>query len=450
MDNLENMLSGMRKEILEKVGEYFILSQEKGVVVPKPYVKYVWRVWDQNEIKAAISSVLEQKITYGNIAKEFENEFSRFLDTRYTIYVNSGSSANLIAVSSLKSRMFGDTIKSDDERYQIIRDGDEVITPAATFPTTSNVLLINNLLPVFVDIELGTYNMNPKDIESAITDKTRLIMLPHTLGNPNDMDPILEIAKKNKIFLIEDACDSLGSEYKGKKLGTFGDMGSFSFYLSHHISTGEGGAVVTKNSELKRVLDSMRDWGRDCWCEPYKSNTCGKRFEWQLGDLPFGYDHKYTYSNIGFNLKPLDLQAAIGLEQIKKLPNIIIKKRRENFKKLYEGLKNFEEFLILPKSIEGADPCWFSVPLTVRDEKVFSRNDIVNYLAENEIETRPFFAGNIIKQPGYKGAKYRIHHRLENTDKAMFGTFFIGCHPGLNDEMINYVLDKFKNYFNKL
>jgi CDP-6-deoxy-D-xylo-4-hexulose-3-dehydrase len=448
MDN--SKLNELKNEILNKVEDYFKISKEEGIIIPKPYVKYVWRMWDEKELKAMVSSILDQKIAFGNLGKEFESEFSKFLNTNYSIYVNSGSSANLIAVSSLKSNMFDGTIKKGKERLLVLNDGNEVITPAATFPTTLNVILINNLIPVFVDIELGTYNMKPEDIEAAITEKTRLIMLPHTLGNPNDMDKIMEIADKHNLFVIEDSCDALGSEYKGKKLGTFGDMATFSFYLSHHISTGEGGMVVTNNSELKRILESIRDWGRDCWCEPYKSNTCNKRFGWKLGDLPQGYDHKYIFSNIGYNLKPLDLQAAMGIEQIKKLPEIIIKRRKINFKKLFEGLKEFEDFLILPKSVEGADPCWFSIPLTVKENKGFSREDFTKYLNDNEIETRPFFAGNITKQPAYKGIKYRISNNLDNTDKAMFGTFFIGCHPALTDEMIKYTLEKFKEFFEKL
>ena len=441
MNNLEKRINLLREEILSKVGEFYGLSEKKGLIVPKPYVKYVWRTWDEKELMALIESALEQKITYGSIGKQFERGFAEYLDVKHAVSMNSGSSANLVCVSALKSDTF-------NGEYGPLLDGCEAITPAATFPTTLNALLMNNIRPVFVDIDLGTYNMNPKKIENAVSNKTKLIMLPHTLGNPNDMDFIMKLAKENKMYIIEDSCDALGSEYRGKKLGTFGDLGTFSFYLSHHISTGEGGMAVTSNPQLKKVLVSLRDWGRDCWCEPYESNTCGKRFNWQLGSLPFGYDHKYTFSNIGFNLKPLDLQAAIGLEQIKKLP-WIVKKRGENFESLYEGLKEFENFLILPESVPGADPCWFSIPLTIRKNRGFDRRDLVNYLTQKSIETRPFFAGNIIRQPAYQNIDFRVSGNLKNTDLAMNNTFFIGCHPLLTEEMIDYTINSFKNYFKK-
>jgi CDP-6-deoxy-D-xylo-4-hexulose-3-dehydrase len=273
-------------------------------------------------------------------------------------------------------------------------------------------------------------------------------MLPHTLGNPNDMDAVMNIAKEKGLYVIEDSCDALGSEYGGKKLGTFGDLGTFSFYLSHHISTGEGGMVVMKNPLLKRTVESFRDWGRDCWCEPYKSDTCGKRFEWKLGNLPQGYDHKYTFSNIGLNLKPLDLQAAIGLKQLEKLP-WIINQRKRNFEKIVSGLSEFEEHLILPQSVPNANPCWFSIPLTVKKNSSMNRRDLVNYLTKKGIETRPFFAGNILKQPAYVGINHRVSGGLENTDLAMESTFFIGCHPLLTEEMIDYVANSFKSYFEK-
>lgn len=440
MDNKERM-DYLRKEILSQVREYQKLSAMEGPIVPKPFVKYVWRTWDEDEMMALIDSSLDQKITYGLLGKQFEREFARTVGQRYSVFVNSGSSANLAAVSALTSKTFSD-------KRGILKEGDEVITPAATFPTTLGVLLMNRLTPVFADINLGTYNMDPQRIKDALSDKTRLIMLPHTLGNPNDMDSIMEIAKERELYVIEDSCDALGSEYKGKKMGTFGDMGTFSFYLSHHISTGEGGMVVMKNSKLKRTVESFRDWGRDCWCEPYKADTCGKRFGWQLGNLPLGYDHKYIYSNIGLNLKPLDLQAAIGLRQLEKLP-WIIEKRKENFGKLVSGLKEFEDYLILPESLPEAEPCWFSIPLTVKERNSINRRGLVAHLTEEGIETRPFFAGNILKQPAYVGINHRVNGSLENTDRAMEGTFFIGCHPLLTEEMIDYTLKSFKSYFDK-
>jgi len=438
---VKQRMNSLRKEILSKVKEYHGLSTQEGLVAPEPYVKYVWRTWNEEELASIIDASLDQKITYGLRSKQFEKKFVQELGQRFGVFVNSGSSANLVAVSALTSKNFCGC-------YGSLKAGDEVITPAATFPTTLDVLLLNNLTPVFVDIDLGTYNMDPKKIEEAVSKKTKLIMLPHTLGNPNDMDEIMKIARENNLYLIEDACDALGSKYKEKELGTFGDMGTFSFYLSHHISTGEGGMVVMKDSKLKKIVESLRDWGRDCWCEPYKSDTCSKRFEWKLGNLPFGYDHKYIFSNIGFNLKPLDLQAAIGLEQLKKLP-WIIEQRKENFSNLSERLKEFEEYLILPKSVPGADPCWFSVPLTIKEGKKFSRSGLVEHLTTNSIETRPFFAGNILKQPAFTDIKYRVSGNLENTDKAMESTFFIGCHPLLTEDMISHVLNSFKSYFNK-
>ena len=441
MSNLEQRINSLRENILSQVREFHKLSEKKGLVAPDPYVKYVWRTWDEEELVTLVESSLEQKITYGSIGVEFEKRFVGYLGTEYGIFVNSGSSANFSAVSALTSKTF-----SDDRGP--LKPGDEVITPAATFPTTLSVLLINNLTPVFADIDIGTYNMDPQRIKDALSDRTKLIMLPHTLGNPNDMDAIMELAREHQLYVIEDACDALGSEYNGQKLGTFGDMGTFSFYLSHHISTGEGGMVVTKNSRLKRTVASFRDWGRDCWCEPYESDACGKRFGWQLGDLPFGYDHKYIFSNIGLNLKPLDLQAALGLEQLKKLP-WITERRKENFGKLVSGLQEFENYLILPKSIPKANPCWFSVPLTVREGIPFSRRELVAHLTEQGIETRPFFAGNIIKQPAYQDIDYRISGDLRNTDLVMNNTFFIGCHPLLTEEMIDHVLDSFKIYFEK-
>lgn len=441
MEDLEKKINSLRENILHQVGEFYRLSEEKGLVAPNPYVKYVWRTWDEKELIALVDSALDQKIAYGKNGKNFEEEFAKYLGTKYAVSFNSGSSADLIAVSALKSEKF-------NGEYGRLENDCEAITPAATFPTTLSALLINNIIPTFVDIDLGTYNMNIEEIEKAINKKTKLIMLPHTLGNPNDMDRIIELAKRNHLYVVEDACDSLGSEYKGKKLGTFGDIGAFSFYLSHHISTGEGGMTVTSDLELKRIMKSLRDWGRDCWCEPYESDTCKKRFDWQLGDLPKGYDHKYVFSNMGFNLKLLDLQAAMGLEQIKKLP-WIVENRKKNFKKIYDGLKEFEEFVILPESVPNADPCWFSVPLTMRENNKFNREGLVRHLTERSIETRPFFAGNILRQPAYKNIKANVVGNLKNTDKVMNDTFFVGCHPLLTEDMIAHILTEFKSYFNK-
>lgn len=440
MGSLDDMLSAKREEILQSVSEYHALQARNGPLVPKPFVKYVWRTWDEAELLAAVYTLLDNKLVHGALARKFEKEFAKAVGRTHGIFVNSGSSANLVAVSSLTSK----TTLGRDMRP--LERGDEVITPAATFPTTLAPLVQNGLKPVFVDVDIGTYNMNLERIAEAVNPKTRLIMLPHTLGNPNNMDVIMGIAKENGIYVIEDSCDALGSEYKGKPMGSFGDLATFSFYLSHHISTAEGGMAVTNNGSLKRTAESLRDWGRDCWCPPMEANTCGKRFGFKLGDLPEGYDHKYTFSNVGYNLKALELQAAIGLVQLKKLP-WITKKRRENYAKIVDHLRAYEGDLVLPESIEGANPSWFCIPLTVRDGSRYTRKELVGHLTEDSIETRNIFAGNILRQPGYVGIDRRVVGDLRNTDKVMNDTFFIGCHPMLTDQMIEHVAKSFDSYF---
>ena len=350
---------------------------------------------------------------------------------RDVILVNSGSSANLVALTSLLSEMLPEPL----------RPGDEVITPAATFPTTLAPIVQNSLLPVFVDCEIGTYNADLDQVEAAISPRTRAIVLPHTLGNVFDLDRVAALCKKHALYLVEDTCDALGSKWDGKLVGTFGDFASMSFYPAHHITMGEGGAVATNKALQARVARSVRDWGRDCWCAPGVSNTCNKRFDWQLGDLPRGYDHKYIYSNIGYNLKPTDLQAAIGLAQMEKLPGFIARRKR-NFQRLYEGLKDLPD-LILPRWDSRADVSWFAFPITVRPEVGFARKDLVAHLEASKIETRMIFAGNLLRQPAYRKIQRRVVGELKNTDLVMTNTFFVGVYPGLTDPMLDFMVERF-------
>jgi len=383
-------------------------------------------------------------LTAGRFAEEFEDKFSKFLGRKYCALVNSGSSANLIAISALTSYKLGD---------KRLKQGDEVITVAAGFPTTITPIIQNGLIPVFVDVDLGTYNINVKQLENAISNKTKAIFVAHTLGNPFNIEKVLEIANKYNLWLIEDNCDALGSKYKGKYTGTFGDIATFSFYPAHHITMGEGGAVVTDDPELIKIICSFRDWGRDCWCSPGKDNTCSKRFSWKLGDLPFGFDHKYIYSHFGYNLKATDFQAAVGLSQLKKLPQFI-EKRRENFKLLYEEFKEQEldKYFILPEWLPEAESSWFGFPLTIKDDTKINRKDLLEYLEKNGIGTRLLFAGNIIKQPAFinSNVKYRVVNNLENTDKIMMNTFWIGVWPGINKTSINQIVTEIKVFLNDL
>ncbi|EQD65977.1 dehydratase RfbH, partial [mine drainage metagenome] len=365
--------------------------------------------------------MLDEWITAGRYSEEFEYQLSHFLGVYSAMIVNSGSSANLVALSSLTSPSLGNDRMSK---------GDEVITVAAGFPTTVNPIVQNGMVPVFVDIEEGTYNINPDQIEDAISDRTKAIMVAHTLGNPFNLNKISKISKDYSLFLIEDNCDALGSEYKGKKTGSFGDLSTLSFYPAHHITMGEGGAVMTNNPKLERIARSFRDWGRDCYCETGASNSCGMRFTQQFGELPLGYDHKFVYSHIGYNLKGTDLQAAIGVAQLRKLDQFITA-RKNNFDYLYSRLKEHEELFILPKKLKESNPSWFAFPLTVRKDASFSRNEITSFLEDKKIMTRTLFAGNLIRQPAYIGVDKRIASSLEVTDNTMLNSFFIGVYPGL-------------------
>lgn len=414
--------------------------QYKEFIWGQDYIPYAGRVYDEKEMISLVDSALDFWLTAGRFAKQFEAEFARFLGVKQCILTNSGSSANLLAISALTSP------KLEERR---LKPGDEVITTACAFPTTVNPIIQNNLIPVFIDVDVGTYNIQADKVENAISDKTKAIFLAHTLGNPFNLKTIMEVADKHNLWVIEDNCDALGSKYNGKYTGTFGHIATFSFYPAHHITMGEGGALVTNDAQLKRLIASFRDWGRDCWCEPGHDNTCGKRFGWQMGTLPFGYDHKYIYSHIGYNLKITDMQAAIGVEQLKKLP-LFIEARKKNLKLLHDELRKYEKYFILPEVEPEADPSWFGFILTVSENAGFTKNDIVKYLEDNKIATRMLFAGNIVRHPSFEKVKYRIYGNLVNTDRIMNDTFWIGVYPGITNEMINYILGKFDEFLKKV
>jgi CDP-6-deoxy-D-xylo-4-hexulose-3-dehydrase len=426
----------IRKSIFARIKK---LHKLRGAVrrnPASPFVKYAGRVYDEREIISLVDSSLDFWLTAGRYSKSFENGLKEFLGTGYISLVNSGSSANLLAVTALTS------LKLKDRR---LKPGDEVITTASCFPTTLSPILQNNLIPVFVDVELGSYNIKAGDIERAVGSKTRAVFIAHTLGNPANIKVIKDIARKHKLWFIEDNCDALGSKYGGRYTGTFGDIATLSFYPAHHITTGEGGAVVTDNPELARIINSLRDWGRDCWCESGSDNNCKRRFAWKMGKLPAGYDHKYIYSHIGYNLKMTDMQAAIGTVQLKKLPSFI-RKRIKNFSSLYEGLKAYEDKLILPVWEKNSLPSWFCLPLTVRDGAGFKRDNLTGFLENSGIQTRLIFAGNILRQPAFEKIKCRVAGSLENTDIVMNNSFFIGVYPGIGGKEIKYILGCFDKF----
>jgi len=430
----------LRKEILEKVKELHREEQkEESFELGKDTIPFAARVFDEKEKISLVDSSLDFWLTTGRYAEEFEAEFADFMDQRYCSLVNSGSSANLVALSALTSD------KLEDRK---LKAGDEVITVAAGFPTTVNPIVQNKLVPVFVDVELGTYNIKVSELEKALSDKTKAIMLAHTLGNPFNLKAVTEFAEEHDLYLIEDCCDAVGTTYDGEMVGTFGDFATVSFYPAHHMTMGEGGAVLTNNPVYKKLAVSFRDWGRDCYCEPGANNTCGRRFSMQFGDLPYGYDHKYVYSHVGYNLKVTDMQAAVGVEQLKKLPDFITA-RKENFEKLYKGIKEFEEYLILPEAEENSDPSWFAFPLSVRENDEFTKNELVNYLEEHKVMTRQLFAGNLTRQPAYQNVEYRVVGDLANTDYIMNNTFFIGVYPGLDDQKIEYIIQQFADFFDE-
>jgi len=426
----------IRKEIFDKVKELYALKNNDVFIPGTTPVNYAGRVYDEKELISLVDASLDFWLTTGRYADQFEKDLAAFLGVKYCLLTNSGSSANLLALSALTSPKLGE---------KRLKPGDEVITTACGFPTTLNPILQNNLVPVFLDVEPGTYNIRADRIEEAISDKTKAIMIPHTLGNPADLKTITKQVKKHHLWFVEDNCDALGSQYQGKFTGTFGHISTFSFYPAHHITMGEGGALCTDDPALKKIIASFRDWGRDCWCDPGCDNSCKKRFDWQLGDLPKGYDHKYIYSHIGYNLRVTDMQAAIGVEQLRKLPGFI-EKRKANFKTLSNGLKKFEKYLVLPQATPHSDPSWFGFPLMVREDAPFSREEIVRYLEDHKIATRMLFGGNLIKQPAFADMKFRSVGNLVNTDLVMNNLFWIGVYPGLTEEKIGFVLETFREF----
>jgi dTDP-4-amino-4,6-dideoxygalactose transaminase len=428
------MSDPLKDDILSLVRRY---ERERA---PKPWragvdrVPYAGRVIGEEERAILIEASLQCWLTLGEYGDRFEEKLKAYLGVRDAVLVNSGSSANLVALTSLCSDML----------EKPLRPGDEVITPATTFPTTLSPIVQNGLVPVFVDCEIGTYNADVAEIEKAVGPKTRAIVLPHTLGNVFDLDRVAALCKDRGMFLMEDTCDALGSTWNGRPVGTFGDFATISFYPAHHITMGEGGAVVTNKAIHARTARSVRDWGRDCWCPSGVSDTCNKRFNWQLGDLPHGYDHKYIYSNIGYNLKPTDLQAAVGLAQIEKLPRFV-EARKRNFRRLYDGLQGLPD-LVLPRWDPRADVSWFAFPMTVRPGAAFTRAQIVAHLEAAKIETRMVFAGNLLRQPAYRNITRRVVGDLKNTDLVMTNTFFIGVYPGLTDAMLDYMIDRVRAF----
>jgi CDP-6-deoxy-D-xylo-4-hexulose-3-dehydrase len=427
----------LRASILEMVAQYSLEEfAEKPFIPGESPVPVSGKVFDSEEVMALVDSALDFWLTTGRYAYRFEREFARYLGVRHAMLCNSGSSANLLALSALTSP------KLEDRR---LLPGDEVITAAAGFPTTVNPIVQNNLVPVFLDIEMQSYNIDPKGIEDAIGPKTKAIMIAHTLGNPFDVETVIDIARKHNLWVIEDNCDALGSRYNGKLTGTFGDLATVSFYPAHHITMGEGGCVVVNEPSLKVLVESFRDWGRDCWCEPGEDDTCGKRFGWQMGGLPFGYDHKYIYSHIGYNLKLTDLQAAVGVAQLSKLDGFI-DARQKNWSSLRLGLDKYSDVLLLPEPGINSQPSWFGFLISVRQDAPFSRNDLVQFLEGRKIATRLLFSGNLTKQPSFESVPYRVVGTLDNTDAVMENTFWIGVYPGITEPMIEYMIDSFGDF----
>ncbi len=427
----------IRQQIAMLVDQYAALEFSPKTFVPEQtIIPPSGKVIGAEELKNMVDASLDGWLTTGRFNDLFEKRLAEFIGVKHAITVNSGSSANLVAFSTLTSPRLGE---------RAIKRGDEVIGVAAGFPTTVNPIIQFGAVPVFVDVDPLTHNIDASKIEAAISSKTKAIMLAHSLGNPFNLDIVTTLCKKHNLWLVEDCCDALGTTYKGKMVGTFGDIATLSFYPAHHITMGEGGAVFTNSHELKQIAESFRDWGRDCYCPPGKDNTCGKRFCWKLGNLPEGYDHKYTYSHLGYNLKITDMQAACALAQLEKAP-VFIQKRKDNFKFLKERLKSCEEFLNLPEATEGSDPSWFGFPITVKKSSPVSRLDLTTYLDQNKIGTRLLFAGNLTRQPYMVNAEYRVSGNLTHTDNVMNNTFWIGVQPALTEEMLDFVVKKIESF----
>ena len=431
----------LRKEILKLTREYY--TEKFGgnqFVAGKSLVNYAGRVFDEKELVNLVDSSLDFWLTAGRYSQDFTEKLEDFFGLSNVILTNSGSSSNLLALSALTSKKLG---------ARRLRPGDEVITVAGGFPATVSPIVQNQMIPVFLDIDLGTYNIDVTHLKEAVTPKTKAVMLAHTLGNPFNLKAVMEVVEENGLWLVEDNCDALGARYDGKLTGTFGQVSTVSFYPAHHITTGEGGCVATDDDLLGQIIRSFRDWGRDCYCEGGENNTCGKRFSQQFGTLPPGYDHKYVYSEMGYNLKMTDMQAAVGSAQIDKLPGFI-EARKNNFRKIYDRLKDLESFLILPEATENADPSWFCFLLTVRENQGFSRNELVEFLNQNFIETRNLFAGNLLRHPAFMDISHRVVGSLVKTDYIMNNTFFVGTYPGMTDEKIEYMTGKFYEFFDRI
>ncbi|TRU85439.1 MAG: lipopolysaccharide biosynthesis protein RfbH [Microcystis novacekii Mn_MB_F_20050700_S1] len=427
----------LRSQVFQAVQKYYDFKfQPRTFVAGQTYVPVSGKVFDEQELVKLVDSSLDFWLTTGRYAAEFEERFAQWMGVKHCLLVNSGSSANLVALSALTSPKLGE---------KQLKPGDEVITVAAGFPTTVNPIFQNQLIPVFLDVKLPGYDLDIDQLESALSEKTKAIMIAHTLGNPFNLEAVMAFAEKHDLWVVEDNCDAVGSLYKGQKTGTFGHLATVSFYPAHHMTMGEGGAVLTSDTRLKKIVESFRDWGRDCWCPPGVDNTCNKRFGWQLGDLPFGYDHKYTYSHVGYNLKMTDMQAAVGVAQLDKLPEFI-QKRRENFAFLHQKLQDLQDVLVLPEASPDSEPSWFGFPIFVKENAPFSRNDLVKHLEEKRIGTRLLFGGNLLRQPLYQGLNYRVIGDLSNADKIMEGVFWIGVFPGLTEEMLEYVAETMRAF----
>ncbi|MGQ0823972.1 MAG: lipopolysaccharide biosynthesis protein RfbH [Actinomycetota bacterium] len=427
----------LRKEILDLVEQYY-----EAAFPPKPFlggisaVPVSGKVFDADELKLLVDSSLDFWLTTGRYAELFEKRFAKVMGVRHAMLCNSGSSANLLAVSALTSPRLG---------KRQLKEGDEVLTVAAGFPTTIAPILQNRLVPVFVDAQLGTYDADMDRLADAIGPKTRAIVMAHTLGNPFDLGAVMALAKEHNLWVVEDTCDAVGARYDGKPVGSFGDLATTSFYPAHHITMGEGGCVLTRKGALKKIVESFRDWGRDCWCAPGNDNTCGRRFDWQLGELPYGYDHKYTYSHVGYNLKATDMQAAVGVAQLDKLDGFI-DARRTNWQHLHDGLTDLEEHLILPEATPNSEPSWFGFAITVRPDAPFTRFELVQHLESRGIATRQLFGGNMMRQPAYLDLPHRVVGPLTNADIITEGTFWIGVFPGLSKKMIDFTLETFHEF----
>jgi CDP-6-deoxy-D-xylo-4-hexulose-3-dehydrase len=421
----------MRQQILDLVGKYYAEAFPiKPFLGGISQIPVSGKVFDEAELINLVDSSLDFWLTSGRYAHEFEAEFAKVMGVKHAMLCNSGSSANLLAVSALKSKRLG---------KRALVDGDEVITLAAGFPTTVNPIVQNRLIPVFIDCQLGTYDATAEQMQAALSSRTRAIVMAHTLGNPFNLDAVMEIARENKLFVIEDSCDAVGARYDGRPVGSFGDLSTASFYPAHHVTMGEGGCVQAKTAGMRKIVESLRDWGRDCWCPTGHDNTCGRRFGWELGGLPLGYDHKHIYSQIGYNLKLTDMQAAVGVAQLKKLPSFIAA-RRSNFNRIYSGLRKYEEHFILPGVTPKSEPSWFGFLITIRPGSPINRFDLVQHIESHRIGTRQLFGGNLLKQPAYADVPHRVVGKLTNSNIITTNTFWIGVYPGLTEEMIDYMI----------